>query len=51
MNKCTKEMYSGPRNWGGARGEGFGGGVSESQAEMEGWALFQEEETLSTKSW
>lgn len=29
LKKCTKEMDSGPRNWGGAPGEGFGGGVSQ----------------------
>lgn len=30
LKKCTKEMDSGPRNWGGAPSEGFGGGESET---------------------
>lgn len=29
MNKHTKDTKSGPRNWGGAHGEGIGGGVSQ----------------------
>lgn len=52
MNKCTGQMNSGPRNWGGARWRRlWRRGESESQAEMEGWKLFQEEETLRTNAW
>lgn len=29
MNKHTKGMNSGPRNWGGSLREGFGGGMSQ----------------------
>lgn len=54
MNKYTKEMHSGPRNQGGAHGEGCGGGVSQRAGQKwksgrysrVGWG-----EAVGTKAW